>query len=88
MDWRTDVVRHTLLKITALIRKYILRVRGELGILKKKFSSAQRDLGEQKDNIKLLSNDVAKLESKINSLEKDKVNKPRTRICYKSHLQN
>lgn len=48
------------------------RLRGELGILKKKHLASQKELEDQKDNITLLSQDLQKLENKIQNLEKDK----------------
>ena len=49
------------------------RLRGELGILKKKHSALNKDLTDQKENISGLTANLSKLETKIVNLEKDKV---------------
>ncbi|XP_023325857.1 cilia- and flagella-associated protein 57 [Eurytemora carolleeae] len=54
-------------------RESNVRLRGELGILKKKQVVSQKDLEEQKDNLTSLSQDLTRLETKISNLEKDKL---------------
>ncbi|XP_019645355.1 PREDICTED: cilia- and flagella-associated protein 57-like [Branchiostoma belcheri] len=48
-----------------------LRLKGETGIMRKKFTSLQRDIDELKAEIERLKNENAKLQSVIKSLEKD-----------------
>ncbi|XP_071953863.1 cilia- and flagella-associated protein 57-like isoform X2 [Antedon mediterranea] len=48
-----------------------MRLKGETGIMRKKFTSLQKEIEDHKDEIKKLQNEQSKLQSVIKSLEKD-----------------
>ncbi|XP_071508423.1 cilia- and flagella-associated protein 57-like [Diadema antillarum] len=48
-----------------------MRLKGETGIMRKKFTSQQKEIEDHKDEIKKLQNEQAKLNNVIKSLEKD-----------------
>ncbi|XP_006813560.1 cilia- and flagella-associated protein 57-like [Saccoglossus kowalevskii] len=48
-----------------------LRLKGETGIMKKKFTSLQKEIEDHKEEIKKLNNEQQKLQGVIKSLEKD-----------------
>jgi predicted nucleic acid-binding Zn-ribbon protein len=52
-------------------REVGLRLKGENGIMKKKFNNLQKDINEQKDEIQQLFDQKKDLYSTISSLEKD-----------------
>ncbi|XP_022105499.1 cilia- and flagella-associated protein 57-like [Acanthaster planci] len=48
-----------------------MRLKGETGIMRKKFTSLQKEIEDHKDEIKKLQNEQTKLQGVIKSLEKD-----------------
>lgn len=56
-----------------LERETLVKVRGELGILKKKHFNAQRDLDGQKDNLDWMGKEQVRFKTEIRINEKDKV---------------
>jgi chromosome segregation ATPase len=54
-------------------RETLVKVRGELGILKKKHGSAQRDLDSHKGNIDWMNKEQTRLKTEVKTSEKDKV---------------
>lgn len=48
-----------------------MRLKGETGIMRKKFTSQQKEIEDHKDEIKKLQNEQTKLQGVIKSLEKD-----------------
>ena len=54
-------------------RETLVRVRGELGILKKKYSGSQKEMESQKGNIDWMNKEQGRLKTDIKNNEKDKV---------------
>ena len=54
-------------------RETLVKVRGELGILKKKFSTSQKEMESQKGNIDWMNKEQGRLKTDIKNNEKDKV---------------
>ena len=54
-------------------RETLVKVRGELGILKKKYSNSQKEMESQKGNIDWMNKEQGRLKTDIKNNEKDKV---------------
>ena len=54
-------------------RETLVKVRGELGILKKKFTTSQKEMESQKGNIDWMNKEQGRLKTDIKNNEKDKV---------------